>query len=45
MKEHNIGGETVAKIQFKMTGGLVQGVAGAEKVQIGSMTFGAQPKG
>jgi len=45
MKAHNIGGEAVAKIQFKMTGGLVQGVAAAENVQIGSMTFGAQPKG
>jgi hypothetical protein len=45
MKTHGIGGEAVAKIQFNMSGGVVQGVAGAEKVQIGSMTFGAPPKG
>jgi len=40
-----VGGEAVAKIQFNMSGGVVQGVAGAENVQIGSMTFGAPPKG
>ena len=44
MKTHDIGGEAVAKIQFNMSGGVVQGVAGAENVQIGSMTFGAPPK-
>jgi disulfide oxidoreductase YuzD len=44
MKTHGIGGEAVAKIQFNMSGGVVQGVAGAENVQIGSMTFGAPPK-
>jgi hypothetical protein len=44
MKTHGIGGETVAKIQFNMSGGVVQGVAGAENVQIGTQTFGAPPK-
>ena len=45
LKTHGIGGEAVAKIQFNMSGGVVQGVAGAENVQIGSMTFGSPPKG
>ena len=45
MKTHGVGGEAVARIQFNMSGGVVQGVAGAENVQIGSMTFGAPPKG
>jgi Het-E N-terminal domain len=45
MKTNSIGGDAVAKIQFNMSGGVVQGVAGAENVQIGSMTFGAPPKG
>jgi hypothetical protein len=45
MKARGVGGEAVARIQFNMSGGVVQGVAGAENVQIGSMTFGAPPKG
>ena len=45
MKAHDVGGAMAAKIQFNMSGGVVQGVAGAENVQIGSMTFGAPPKG
>jgi len=45
MKTHGIGGEAVGKIRFNMSGGVVQGVAGAENVQIGSMTFGAPDKG
>ena len=45
MKAHGVGGEAVAKIQFNMSGGVVQGVAGAENVQIGSMSFGTPPKG
>jgi len=44
MKTHSLGGEAMAKIQFTMSGGVVQGVAGAETVQIGSMTFGTPPK-
>ena len=44
MKTHGIGGEVVARIQFNMSGGVVQGVAGAENVQIGSINFGAPPK-
>jgi hypothetical protein len=41
MKAHGIGGEPVAKIQFNVSGGVVQGVAGAGAVNIGSQTFGA----
>jgi hypothetical protein len=44
MKTNGIGGEAVARIQFNMTGGVVQGVAGAENVTIGAMNFGAPPK-
>jgi hypothetical protein len=45
MKAGGVGGEAVARIHFNMSGGVVQGVAAAEHVQIGSMTFGAPPKG
>jgi hypothetical protein len=45
MKTHGVGGEAVARIHFTMSGGVVQGVAGAENVQIGSMNVGAPPKG
>jgi hypothetical protein len=45
MKTHGVGGEAVARMQFNISGGVVQGVAGAENVQIGSMTFGVPPKG
>jgi hypothetical protein len=45
MKTYGIGGEAVTGIQFNMSGGVVQGVAGAANVQVGSMTFGAPPKG
>jgi hypothetical protein len=44
MKTHGIGGDPVAKIRFNMSGGIVQGVAGAENVQIGSISFGAPSK-
>ena len=44
MKTLGIGGEVVSRIQFNMSGGVVQGVAGAENVQIGSINFGAPPK-
>jgi hypothetical protein len=44
MKTHGIGGEAVARIQFNMSGGVVQGVAGAENVQIGTQTFVSPPK-
>jgi hypothetical protein len=44
MKAHDVGGEAVSRIQFNMSGGVVQGVAGAENVQIGSITFGTPPK-
>ena len=45
LKTKGIGGEAVARIQFNMSGGVVQGVTGAQNVQIGTMTFGAPPKG
>jgi hypothetical protein len=44
LKTHGIGGEAAARIQFNMSGGVVQGIAAAENVQIGSMTFGAPPQ-
>jgi hypothetical protein len=44
MKADGIGVEAVARIQFTMSGGVVQGIAGAENVHVGSMTFGAPPK-
>lgn len=45
MKTAGIGGQALASIQFNMSGGVVQGVAGAENVHIGSMNIGAPPKG
>jgi hypothetical protein len=45
MKERGVGGEAVGKIQFKMSGGVVQGVAAAQNVHIGTMNFGDPPKG
>ena len=45
LKANGIGGEAVARIQFNMSGGVVQGVAGAENVHIGNMNIGAPPKG
>jgi nucleoside phosphorylase len=43
--EPPVGGEAVSNIQFNVSGGVVQGVAGAAKVNIGSVTFGTPPKG
>jgi disulfide oxidoreductase YuzD len=43
MKAHGLG-ESVAGIQFTMSGGTIQGVVASTNVQIGSMTFGAPPK-
>jgi hypothetical protein len=45
MKTHGVGGEAVSRIRFNMSGGVIQGVAGAENVHIGSMNFGTPPKG
>jgi hypothetical protein len=45
LKEAGIGGEAVARIAINITGGTVQGIVGAENVSIGSMSFGAPPKG
>jgi hypothetical protein len=44
MKKNKIGGEAVAQIQFTMTGGVVQGVAGAGTVNVQTMNFGTPPK-
>lgn len=45
MKAHGIGGEVTEKIQINISGGTaVQGVMGAERVEIGSMTFSAPPR-
>jgi len=44
MRTQGVGKEAVAKIQFNMSGGVVQGVTGAENVQITSMTFEAPSK-
>jgi hypothetical protein len=45
MKAQDIGGEAVSKIQFNMSGGVVQGVAGAKTVTVTTMNFGGPPKG
>jgi len=45
LKAQDMGGGVVASIQFTMSGGTVQGIAGAGTVNVGSMAFGAPPKG
>ena len=45
MKAQSVGSGAVAGIQFAMSGGTVQGVAGAGTATVGSMNFGAPPKG
>jgi hypothetical protein len=45
MKTNGVGREAVTRIRFNMSGGVVQGVAGAENVQIGSQTFATPPRG
>ena len=45
LKANGIGGEAVARIQFNMSGGVVQGVSAAENVHIRNMTFAAPSKG
>jgi hypothetical protein len=44
MKTHGVGGEAVAKMQINISGGVVQGVVGAENVTVGSLNFGTPPK-
>jgi len=44
MRSHYVGGEQLARFQFNMSGGIVQGIAGAEKVNMGAMNFGTPPK-
>ena len=44
MKAQGVAHEAIAKIQFTMSGGTVQGVAGADNVRIGTMNFGVPPK-
>ena len=43
LKAAGAGGGAVSKIQFSMSGGVIQGVAAAETVNLGSQTFGAPP--
>ena len=44
LKALNAGGDAISRIHFTMSGGTVQGIAAAENVNIGSMTFGAAQK-
>jgi hypothetical protein len=44
MKANGVGGDAVSRIQFNMSGGVVQGVAGAGTVQVGTMNFGDPPQ-
>ena len=44
MRENNVGTDAISRIQFNMSGGVVQGISGSENVQVGSMTFGTPPK-
>src|SRR5215469_1422875 len=44
MKAAGVGGTAQAKVQVNITGGVVQGVAGAENVTVGSMTFTTPPR-
>jgi hypothetical protein len=39
MKKNNLGGDAVAGIQFNVTGGVVQGIAGSQNVHVGTMSF------
>jgi hypothetical protein len=45
MKAHGVGGEAPARVQLTISGGSQQGIIGTENAQVGSMTFGAPPKG
>ena len=44
LKASGHAGEQVANIQFTMTGGTIQGVAGASSVNVETMNFGIQGK-
>jgi hypothetical protein len=44
MKALRTGGSSLSKIQVNVRGGTVQGITGAGKVEVGSMTFGAPRK-
>jgi hypothetical protein len=43
MHAAGIGGTPQARVQLNISGGVVQGVAGAENVTVSSMTFGTPP--
>jgi hypothetical protein len=43
LKKEGLGGEAIAAITIKITGGTVQGVVGAENVSIDAMNFGVTP--
>jgi hypothetical protein len=44
LKEAKIGGGAIAGISVTISGGVVQGVLGAKKVSVGTMSFGTPPK-
>lgn len=44
LKEARVGGKAIADISVTISGGVVQGVVGAEKVTVGTMSFGAPSK-
>jgi hypothetical protein len=45
LKRENLGGNAIAKMNITITGGVVQGVVGAESVNVGSLSIGLPPAG
>ena len=43
LKTEGIGGQAVAGIKIHISGGTVQGVVGAQRVEVGAMSFRAAP--
>ena len=43
LKREGIGGQAVAEIKIHISGGTVQGVVGAQRVEVGTMSFGTPP--
>jgi hypothetical protein len=43
LKQEGVGGKAVESIKISISGGTVQGVVGAQNVNVGSMSFGAPP--
>lgn len=44
LREHQVGGDAISRIQLNISGGSIQGIVGAENVQVGSMSFNAPGK-